>query len=153
MTMRDTNDIPDDVARFHRLWDGSEPGWVVHVHHEDAATIWIPIPAEGITPTFFKAVRSLLSGFSAMSTSEFRARLNADGGIATGVLDGMDAEYIYRKGLAAGLALERHDRSLKFYRIFNERTNCTLQIQDDELRCLVAEEAIRRGVRIRESTT
>ncbi len=142
-----------DIARFERLWNGAEPGWTVHVHHDDAATIWVPIPAAGITPDFFKAVRSLLSEFSAMSTSGFRARLHAGGGIETRVLDGLDAEYLHREGLAAGLELERRDRSHTFYRIFNERTNCVLQIEDDALHCLVAEEAIRRGVRIRESTT
>lgn len=149
----DVGDLPDDIARFDRLWNGSEPGWVVQVHHDDAATIWVPIPATGITPSFFKAVRSLLSEFSAMSTSEFHARLNADGGIETEILDDLDAEYLYREGLGAGLELERRARPHTFYRIFNERTNYVLQIEDDELHCLVAEEAIRRGVRIRESTT
>lgn len=135
------------------MWDGSAPGWVVHVHHEDAATIRVPIPAEGITPAFFKAVRALLTEFSDMSTSEFRARLNAEGGIETEVLDGLDAESLRRAGVDAGLELERRARPHASYRIFNEDKNETLRIEDDQLRSRVAEEAIRRGVRIRESTT
>lgn len=151
--MTAVNSLPNEIDAFEYVWNGSAPGWVVHIHHDDAATIWVPIPAGGITPAFFKTVRSLLTEFSDISTSEFRARLDAEGGIETEVLDGLDAEYLHRAGLEAGLELERRTRSHAFYRIFNEHTNDTLQIEDDELHRRVAEEAIRRGVQIRESTT
>lgn len=151
--MRDTNDIPDDVARFDHLWNGSEPGWVVHVHHDDSATIWIPIPVEGITPAFFKAVRSLLSGFSAMSTSEFRALLLANGGIETDRLDGYDAYDLHLTCIRAGLDAERRVRETASYSLINEATNIVKIIEDHELNRRVAEEAIRRGLKVRESTT
>lgn len=151
--MRNTNDIPSDVARFDHLWNGSEPGWVVHVHHDDSATIWIPIPAEGITPAFFKAIRSVLPQYAAMSTSELRTRLVADGGIETDVLDGHDAYDLHLACIRAGLDAERRVRATTSYRLINEATNIAKIIEDDDLNRRVAEEAIRRGLKVRESTT
>ena len=151
--MRDTNDRPDDVARFDHLWNGSEPGWVVHVHHDDSATIWIPIPAEGITPAFFNAVRSVLPGYSAMSTSEFRARLLGNGGIETDRLAGHDAYALHRTCIRAGLDAERRVCATTSYLLIHEEMKIARIIEDDDLNRRVAEEAIRRGLDVRESTT
>jgi hypothetical protein len=147
------NDLPDDLAQFAHVWNGSEPGWVVHVHHDDSATIWIPILAEGITPAFFKAVRSVLSGYSAMSTSEFRARLLADGGIETERLDGYDACDLHLTSIRAGLDAERRVCATTSYLLIHEEMKIAKIIEDDDLNRRVAEEAIRRGLEVRESTT
>jgi hypothetical protein len=153
MRNADVNDLPDDIAQFAHVWNGSESGWVVHVHHDDSATIRIPIPAEGITLAFFKAIRSVLPGYSAMSTSEFRARLLANGGIETDRLDGHDAYDLHRACIRAGLDAERRVRATTSYLLINEEMKIAKIIEDDELNRRVAEEAIRRGLEVRESTT
>lgn len=142
-----------DVGNFDCLWNGTEPGWTVHVHHEDVATIRIPLPAEGITPAFFKAVRSVLPEYSAMSTSEFRARLLADGGIETERLDGYDAYDLHLTCIRAGLEAERRVLATTSYLLVNEETKIAKLIEDGDLNRRVAEEAIRRGLPVRESTT
>ncbi|MGN6151358.1 MAG: hypothetical protein ACTHOH_05020 [Lysobacteraceae bacterium] len=147
------NDLPDDLAQFARVWNGSEPGWVVHVHHDDSATIWIPIPAEGITPAFFKAVRSVLPGYSVMSTSEFRARLLANGGIETERLDGYNAYDHHLRFIRAVHDAERRVRATTSCLLIHEEMKIAKIIEDDDLNRRVAEEAIRRGLEVRESTT
>lgn len=142
-----------DVGNFDRLWNGTEPGWTVHVHHDDVATIWIPLPETGITPAFFKAVRSVLPRYSSMSTSEFRARLLVEGGIETDILDGADAYALHRACIRAGLPAERRGHSTTSYSLVNELTNRCLIIEDDDLGRRVAEEAIRRGLPTSISTT
>lgn len=151
--MTDTHGPSDDVARFDRLWDGSEPGWVVRVHHDDATTISIPLPTEGMTPAYFKAVRSLLPEYSAISTSEFRARLLASGGIETKALDGSVAYSLHLACIRAGLKAERRVRATTSYLLVNEHTQACLIIEDDDLNRRVAEEAIRRGLPVIASTT
>jgi hypothetical protein len=147
------NDLPDDLAQFARVWDGSEPGWTVKVHHDDSATIRIPIPAEGITPAFFKAIRSVLPQYAAMSTSELRTRLVADGGIETDVLDGGNAYNLHLACIRAGIEAERRVRATTSYLLINEETNIVKIIEDDDLNRRVAEEAIRRGLPVIASTT
>lgn len=153
MSGTDVNALPDDLARFAHLWNGSESGWAVRVHHDDVATIWVPLPTEGITPAFFKAVRSVLPEYSAMSTSEFRARLLADGGIETEQLDGYDAYDLHLTCIRAGLEAERRVRETTSYFLVNEETKIAKLIEDGDLNRRVAEEAIRRGLSIIASTT
>ena len=153
MSATDVNALPDDLAQFDYLWNGSEPGWAVRVHHDDIATIWIPLPADGITPAFFKAVRSVLPEYSAMSTSEFRTRLLANDGIETAELDGYDAYDLHLTCTRAGLEAERRVRETTSYLLINEEMKIVKIIEDDALNRRVAQEAIRRGLPVIESTT
>jgi hypothetical protein len=153
ITRQFDDDVSEDVARFARLWNGSEPGWTVHVHHEHAATVWVPIQANELSPSLFKTMRVLFSEHSAISTSEFRTRIFAVGGLESNRRDGIDALHLHAQCIRAGLTAERRDRSRTFYRLTNERTNTTLSIENEELHQQVAEEAIRRGRPKRESTT
>lgn len=153
MTDRHDRDLHENVEPFARLWNGSEPGWTVHVHREHAATVWVPIPGGELSPSSFRALRALFSEHWAMSTSEFRERLMALGGIESNILDGIDAEDLHQQCGRAGFEAEKRDLSRTFYRLINERTNVSLSIDDDDLNTRVAEEAIRRGLPRRESTT
>lgn len=153
MTDRHDRDLDENVERFARLWNGSELGWAVHIHHEDIATVWVSLSGNALGPSWFKALRALFSEHSALSTSEFRSMLIGLGGLESEVLDGFDADDLHRRCIDAGLKAELRDRSGVHYRLINERTGERLAIDDDVLNARVAEEAIRRGLPRRESTT
>lgn len=142
----------ETLAKYAYLWDGSDPGWVVHGHYQDQATVRILLPEQGIDAYFLKTLRSLFPDIAHESPAALRARLEMTGCFDCGILESRDAHDLGQKCAKVGLRMESQDRSMIRHRIVNVRRNSTLHIEDDVLAFMLGEEALRRGVPSRHST-
>jgi hypothetical protein len=142
----------ETLAKYACLWDGSDPGWVVHGHYQDQAAVRILLPEHGVDPHFLKTLRGLFPDIAHEPPAALHARLIATGCFDCGILESPDFHDLQRKCAKAGLRMEMNDRSLILHRLVNERRQSTLHLEEDALAFLLGEEALRRGVPSRHST-
>lgn len=146
-------DIDDEtLSQFAYLWDGSDPGWVVHGHYQHQSAVRILLPEHGIDLHFLKTLRKLFPDIAHESPGELRARLDMAGCFDCGIMESRDVHALQRKCAEAGIIMASEDRSLITHRLVNERRNTALPIEDAALAFLLGEEALRRGLPSRHST-
>lgn len=142
----------ETLAKYAHLWDGSDPGWVVHGHYQHQQAVRILLPEQGVDSHFLKTLRNVLPEIAHESPAMLRARLIAADCFDCGILESRDVHDLRQKCAKAGLRMESRDRSLIRHRLVNERRDSTLHIEDEALAFMLGEEALRRGVPLRHST-
>ena len=137
---------------FSRLWNGTEPGWVVVRHVEDRETLAVHFTS--CTPSIpeVKALRTVAPARLGNPAAEVLASLKGKSVFSLGELESNAARRLREQCEAVGLQVVGQGHQAVRYRIINELTKVALLIENAATNRAVAEEAIKRGVPVRHST-
>jgi hypothetical protein len=139
------------LSEFSYIWDGTDPGWVVSRHTEDRERLSVVFP-DGAGLRELKAMRAVLPELAAASAADVMA-LKGTMNFDLGEHESAIARQLKRLYESRGLTIHSEAKQLISYGFFNElRSVCCIN-EDEELNRAVAENAIHRGVELRESTT
>ena len=135
---------------FKRIWDGSEPGWVVIRHVEDHERLIVTFVG-GANVHDLKALRAILPELATASASDV---LSLKGAPQFDLGEHESAAARRLKALCDSQQLSVSSMPHQFVQlgIFNEQTRAYCLIEDEEILAAVAAEAIRHGVPVRDST-
>jgi hypothetical protein len=142
----------DTVSQFARLWNGSEPGWVVQRHVEDRVELIVLFSYEGPTTREVVALRRVAQDLATKSASEVLLSLKAARSYCLGTVESSRARKLRAECESLGLRLAARGRAITGYSIVNEQTAAYLLIEDAPTLQALAQEAIKRGLPVREST-
>jgi hypothetical protein len=132
-------------ARFDHLWNGSEPGWVVVRHREDLEELDVGFSDNGPTTQELMLLRTVAP------TLEVVRLLKGARSFHLGTFESAPARRLRAQCESVGLRVASHGYTSTRYSLINEQTSRFLLIEDSAtLRC-VAEEAMSRGLPVRES--
>ncbi|MBC3919083.1 hypothetical protein H8L32_16450 [Undibacterium sp. CY18W] len=129
------------------VWNGTEPGWVVHCHIRNLQCLEIVFTDTGPTLTDIKALRVVVPGFADKPPGEILALLRKAKRFPLGEHESSYARKLIQLCVAHGLQVDSNGGQLVLYRLVNQISKRDLMINDD-ISCLVAEEAIRQGLRV-----
>lgn len=138
------------IERYSYLWDGSEPGWVLNqTHGQDIALMLLFERGEPSTSEM-KAIRLAVPAYREMTVSQAVAELRGKSRIDLGDFEPGEARQIAAACQNHGLTVQERIIDRSGYLIFNEKTSTCLLIENDRLGNAVKEEALRRGVPVRQ---
>ncbi len=140
------------VEDFSKLWNGSEPGWVVVRHTEDKQVLLVLFGASGPTVPEVKALRMVATGFSGTPVTEVFSVLRGKTEFELGELESSEARKLCKQCEELGLRVVTRGHQVVQQSLINEISKAYLLIEDAATLQAVAEEAIRRGLLIRHST-
>ena len=138
---------------FSRLWNGSEPGWVVVRHTEDRERLQVVFANNG-GPTVpeVKALRSVIPALAKQSASEVLANLRGTSELSLGEHESSAARKLRSQCEELGLRVNGQAHQAVSHSLINELLKVYLVIEDAATCSAIAEEAIKRGLPIRHST-
>ena len=138
---------------YERLWDGSEPGWVVVRRTEDREQLTLEFGSSGPTLDEVKALRTLQSDYRSRPVGEVLASLRGKSSLFLGTFESREARSLKKRCAEVGLQVTAIGARWVSLNLINRLSSTFLLIEDDREIGEVAEEAIRRGVPVEESTT
>lgn len=138
---------------YEQLWNGSEPGWVVVRRTEDREELTVEFGSGGPTAGEVKALRALQSEYRSRPAGEFLASLRGKGNLLLGTFESREARSLKQRCTEGGLQVRAIGVQLVSLCLVNRLSSTFLLIEDDRENREVAEEAIRRGLPVEESTT
>ena len=139
-----------DLSSFKYIWDGTDPGWVVHRHTEDREHLSVVFP-EGAELRDLKAMRAVLPELAAASAADVMA-LRGALSVDLGEHESAIARQLKELRTSQQLTIRSEAQRFVRYGILNELRRVYCIIEDNELNRAVAEHAIHQEVPVREST-
>ncbi|UOV09001.1 hypothetical protein MUU77_01385 [Pseudoxanthomonas sp. F37] len=139
-----------DLSDFKYIWDGTDPGWVVHRRTEDREHLSIVFP-DGADLLDLKAMRAVLPELAAASAVDVMA-LNGALSFDLGEHESSIARRLKELCASRQLTIRSEAQQFVRYGVVNELRRVYCIIEDNELNRAVAEHAIHQGVPVREST-
>lgn len=141
-----------EASQFSRLWNGSEPGWVIIQHQEDHEHLSISFGSEGASIRDIRSLRSLLSELSRKSLIEVHEAIIGVQTFDLGTHESSVARKLKRQCEEQNLVAQSEPIVKVRYSIINEQTNRYLLIEEEALLRKVVEEAVAQGLPTRHST-
>jgi hypothetical protein len=118
------------IENFSRLWNGSEPGWVVVRHTEDRETIRVLLSENGPTMPEVKALRTVAPAFSERPAAEVLAALRGKSEFSLGELESSAARKLHKQCETLGLQVASQGHQVVSHSIINELSKIYLLIED-----------------------
>lgn len=140
------------MTNFSRLWNGTEPGWVVWRHTEDREHLTIAFSASGATIEEIKAIRAVIPEIASLPISKAMQKLRNVREYAIGEFESSDAYILKRKCSLVGLQVSSQGFQKVSHLLYNEITRSGLLIECPIENDKVVQEAIKNGLPIREAT-
>ena len=141
------------METYNYLWDGSEPGWVILRHTEDRVSLTVVFGNDGASVKDIMALRKVVPTLAQMSASEALHDLRGIKSFGLGEFDSVEWPALDKKCRELGLTPQKTGCQHTHDLLVNEKTGQTLIIEDATLAKQVIDEAIKRGLAIRYSTT
>ncbi|MBB5205378.1 hypothetical protein HNQ51_002697 [Inhella inkyongensis] len=139
------------TENYSRLWDGSEPGWVVVRHTEDREALHVVFSRSGPTMFEIKALRSVIPTLAEKRAIEVLASFKGMLEFSVGEFESSAARKLRRQFETAGLQVASKAYRVVSHSLINELSKVYLLIEDAAKSEEVAEEAIKQGLPIRHS--
>ncbi len=140
-------------ARFEHLWNGSEPGWVVVRHREDLVDLNIGFSENGPTIQELMSLRTVAPALEVKPAADVVRMLKGAQSFHLGTFESAAARRMRSQCESVGLRVASRGYASTRYSLINEETSRLLLIEDSDMLSSVAEEAINRGLPVRESTS
>lgn len=137
------------IERYSYLWDGSEPGWVLHRLNHQVVSLTLLFERSEPSVCEMKAIRLSVPAYHEMSVSPAVAELRGKRSINLGEFESREARQIAEACRKQGLAVHEDTVDKSGFLMCNEKTNMCLLIEDDRLSEAVKDEALRRGIPVR----
>jgi hypothetical protein len=140
------------LTQFARLWDGSESGWVVVRHTDDLEDLTISFSDGGPTSQELRSLRAVSPAMATKQAAEVVRDLKGKRSYFLWIFESSAARRLRSQCESHGLSVLSRSYRNTHYSLINELTSKYLLIEDEATRRSVAEEAISRGLLVREST-
>ena len=142
-------DHMEAAANYSRLWNGSEPGWIVVRHTEDRQTLQVTFSSGGPTVSEVKALHTIAPVLAEMPAADVVATLKGRAEFSLGDFESMAARELRAQCAALGLRIESRGHQAVRHSLINELLKAYLLIEDPIEGKIVAEEAIKQGLPVR----
>lgn len=139
------------TENFSRLWNGSEPGWVVVRQTEDREVLQVIFPSSTPTLLEVKALRAVLPALSEKPAADVLLALKGMSAFSLGELESSAARKLRKQCEKLGLQVVSQGYQAVSHSLINELSKVYLHIEDAATSQAVAEEAIKRGLPVRHS--
>lgn len=140
------------TENFSRLWNGSEPGWVVVRHTEDREVLEVLLSSGTPFLAEVKALRTIVPILSEKPTAEVLATLKGKSKFSLGELESSAARKLRKQCETLGLRVASQGYQAVSHSLINELSKVYLLIEDAATNQAVAEEAIKQGLPLQHST-
>lgn len=140
------------MADYQRLWNGTEPGWVVRRHIEDRVHLTLIFGSSGASMRDVHALRIAISKFNTQSAAETMSKIRGKPDYYLGDFESREARTIRQKCEKSGLEIREQVHQEINDLLVNEITNIALLIEDENLNRQVVQEALHHGLPTRIST-
>ncbi len=139
------------LSEYSFLWDGTEPGWTIHVMWRNEHDVCVVFGEAGPSVAELAKLRQLVDAYRALSAREAHTRFASKPRVTVGRKSAIEAHQLAHRAKALGLTVELEGHCTTSHLPVNELTNVALIIEDDDEAERVCKEAIARGVKVVET--
>lgn len=140
-------------SNYNRLWDGTEPGWVLLKIHRQTSTVAVLFGELGASPQEIQALRRVVPEFNVLPALQVIQQLRGCQRVDLGELDSREARKLIQGLRECGLRVEERAIERGSYLPFNEIQEKALLIEDDDELRKVTAEALKQGLPVRQVET